>query len=707
MDSPGASRPRPALLRAAVGRDGFHYRLKKRASLRLGRAADFHPTPAIIDDKVHVYLSAKPAQNSSESIHRAVFDARSGFKLLDRLRIPDIQFVGTILPETKGLRAYVGSDEGVRSAMSKDGTSWTVEPGLGLGEGREPAVVRLRDGSYLMLYTTPLDQEAASTPLVSTATIEERNTGATTGDRQHDAAEDGPDANDAMDELAILADQELDDLEEALEPDDDTVVVQNLPGEPGDDPELEVNDDGIFAPPPDFATHTDYFEWYRVSALDQTADNAYYAYAAFMPDPCDELGSKPPLPECPNMLHDDDYTGSPGPWAPEDHPTWEACHQEMQETLGKFHEATLHEGYAYPMTPAPPTVESLPDGERLLVSLMLPQLGPHRVLAKATLADAWRIENGRVSSDRMIQAWETVLRGAAHMERGVTLIEDLVANAERNLVEESARLALKEGIFAPEELEHALDTLRKFDRVQQDLGQTIRGEHAAAADLTQYLFSPPTAEGLPQPNPVRIKAVAKELFNKPELADRLMQMTPEDVQDSLGAFDSYYREIGEQIATGYPNVRAKDLDESFERIYRTSPLTEEMIPGLSRYHHLQARNEASRRATQLAYETHVFRARQGRWPASLDELPDEAGRNSRTDPFTGTDFGYRLTDDGPRIYSRSENGVDDGGVHSTRWGDGQPQGTNTQPQSTNGQRQSTNGQRPSDDFVFWPPVPRE
>jgi hypothetical protein len=57
----------------------------------------------------------------------------------------------------------------------------------------------------------------------------------------------------------------------------------------------------------------------------------------------------------------------------------------------------------------------------------------------------------------------------------------------------------------------------------------------------------------------------------------------------------------------------------------------------------------------------------------------------RTDPFTGGRFGYRLTDDGPTIYSASENGIDDGGIHSPRWDD-----------------EITN-QAGSDDYVFWPP----
>lgn len=68
----------------------------------------------------------------------------------------------------------------------------------------------------------------------------------------------------------------------------------------------------------------------------------------------------------------------------------------------------------------------------------------------------------------------------------------------------------------------------------------------------------------------------------------------------------------------------------------------------------------------------------------------------RIDPFTGHYFGYQLTKDGPRIYSLSENGIDDGGIHSPNW----------DTEIDNGKNASRSR---SDDHVFWPPqeVPRK
>lgn len=124
-------------------------------------------------------------------------------------------------------------------------------------------------------------------------------------------------------------------------------------------------------------------------------------------------------------------------------------------------------------------------------------------------------------------------------------------------------------------------------------------------------------------------------------------------------------------------------DQIAGRYADNSELAGMLITSFDRACEILRRVETSRRATQLAYSIELYRARQGRYPASLDELPYEQTYDIRSDPFSGTDFVYRLTDDGPLLYSASVNGLDDGGIHSRSWGD-------------------KNEQVESDDFVFWP-----
>jgi len=411
-----------------------------------------------------------------------------------------------------------------------------------------------------------------------------------------------------------------------------------------------------------------------------------------MPNIPGDPATKPEWPEL-NDMFNSDYDGPPGPWDPADHPDWETSYQAAQEVLELFREATTHEGYA-----SPPDLKF--DGRigpvedaNLLLGILLPPLSSHRAMMKATLAAAWRMEGGKVSSGRMVQAWETSLRGANHIGSGATLIEDLVGIAERAMVQKTARWALKHDVFSGDELETALDTLREFDRDDRDPAETLRGEHAMCMDLTQYLYMPPGANGTPQSyKPERANGMIgcspESDYCSTEMVDRMARMEPDEVHASINAFDNHYRKLVEQFRIGYPEVRTADISAITEEHLRTTPLTEFLMPNLSRYYQLKTRSKASRRATQLAYATHLFKERNGRWPKSLDELPAEYGDRMRIDPFSGDYFGYQLTDDGPRIYSLSENARDDDGVHSPRWGD------------------EVENDAGSDDYVFWPPQPK-
>lgn len=64
----------------------------------------------------------------------------------------DMALLGQVIPFDNGLRFY-GSGKGVTTAFSTDGYTWTID-GTNLAQGGDPAVQKLDDGSYLMVYTS-------------------------------------------------------------------------------------------------------------------------------------------------------------------------------------------------------------------------------------------------------------------------------------------------------------------------------------------------------------------------------------------------------------------------------------------------------------------------------------------------------------------------------------------------------------------------
>jgi len=639
----------PPVIRSATTRGGARFKLDSAVSFRCRGLLD--PRICVIrGGKRRVMLvsnaiAASKRKEESFSIGQAVSRDGRTFAPTAPILLDAEVHITSVVALDQGFRGYGWTDDGVVSLRSDDLKDWEIEKGSRLSGAWDPAVVRLQNGTYLMIYNAGPRPKAppavdASLPLTGSDA----------------ASADGADLT----------------LAEAFEP----------PLE-----EVEPDETGL-APQPDFADPVDYSKWYREHALEPTDDNAYDAYIAFMPKfDEDGVADREDWPEFNDMFNSGEHVGPPKPWKPEEQPEWEDTHKNSTEVLAKFREANQRTGYATRVDPTPDSDPAGPSEDRLLMNLELPHLQPHRTLAKATLADSWRAgQDGRVDPDHMIDAWKTVLRGAEHIERGSTLIENLVGVAERGAVESNARWALKQGVFDEKKLEQALDALRQYDRSVGDPVKGVRGEHAMALDTTQYLFSPPDANGQPVINPDRVERMQEIIGDESETTrEEIEKMVPDDARTTIEAFNNYYPELAEQMRIGYPEVRASDLEALADQYLGISPITKILLPSMSRAHVLRARAEASRRATQLAYAAHIHHARTGQWPKSLDELPRDLDDEIRTDPFTGRPFGYRLGRDGPTIYSASENGIDDQGAHSPRWNDGI-----TDPAA-------------SDDYVFWPP----
>jgi hypothetical protein len=363
----------------------------------------------------------------------------------------------------------------------------------------------------------------------------------------------------------------------------------------------------------------------------------------------------------------------------------------MPGLLEQFRQATHYEQYACPLMPWA-DAELTPDGVQPLYSLMLPSLAVHRAMTKATMADAWRAENGVVDPARMVDAFETCLRSANHMEQGYTLIHHLVGFAHQALAERNALKALQHNVFTtPAQIESALNTLQQYDHYDSRATTWLPLEHASALDSVQYLY-PPDDNGQPHLNRERAAvfmrsymmnygSMPKEEVDEAVRAkmDAYSKLSVEEVRQSVDALDSYFRQLRDRWQAGYPQVREKDIDDLRNGAVSSSVLVQDTTPMLGRAYHQMGRAEATRRATQLTYEVHLFKARNGRWPASLDELPARPGSNSQIDPFSGGRFGYKMTENAPTIYTAGEDGQDNGGEHSENLRDS------------------------GKDHVFWPP----
>ena len=670
-----ADRRRAARIRSAVTRDGRVFELdpQTRVTIRTDTGTT-SPMAVWSRDGMHLFGEGAAGTNGHRSCHYLSPDGKRFERLravrgagMEAQRFEEMRFLGTVVATDEGLRAYVTGKEGICSLTSMDGRSWRVERGVRLEGGWDPAVIRLASGSYLMLYCAPWqgDRRAPGTlvPMPEAVYTQHWSASGTVGAR--DATGQGGKAagggavargTDGQDGTGSQA---------------ETAVAEAMPPD-GIGP-------GEFAPWPDFLERIDYLQWWREEFVDAMDDNAYTAYAGFLPGMDGELPDGMSWPELKNMFTDREAGVAPGPWTADEHPDWAASGDAAADLLEKWHEATRHEGYAYPVDAFLDRMASEGIEHPMLLDLRLPQLSSHRRLAQATISEAWRSDDGKVNANRMLDALDTCLRNARHLNEGSTLIEELVSGAERELVHRNARWALKRGVFEGDGLQEAFDLLKKRDPGNPDPLRSIRGEHATAVDTVQEFFWPGPGDEEPA---FRASRVPEALGWSEEETRELADLGPHDAYEALDAFESYYQDIADQMTIGYPEVRSSDVTETARAYGGINEVVHRFVPDLGRVHRRRAQMEASRRATQLAYATHLFKRRNGRWPRSLGEIAGEYGREMTTDPFTGGRFGYRVTEQGPTIYSLSENGRDDGGTHTPRWGE------------------SADG---SDDYVFWPP----
>ena len=667
-----ASRHTSRLIQSAVTRNGVDYRLDPAVRLEMRDAENLDITTLAMGNDLHLFAGSMRSADKNNAPRCVIqrFISRDGrrFAKTGSSTADDGVLIASAIEGDRAITGYGTTDAGIAVFESRDGRRWERIGDTKLPGGSAPAVVRLRKGGYLMVYCRTEDTNApAGQPMIPRTIEAPDGTGLASSSRDEQGVESrGARSGDDLAELSAAA--------------GGGAALSNLDLR-------ELAPDEAFAPLPDFTDYVDYVKWIRDELRPPGPNDAGRAYESFMPDLDGYSPDGTPWPDMPNMFEDNDLANAPMPWEPELHPDWEAGRLAGQDVLNAYRNATRLEGYHNPLRFSDIDNDGKEDDE-LMISLMLPNLSNHRALAKMTLANGWRAaDDGQPPVDQMLDGWETVLRDAEHLHEGPTLIEHLVGLSEQNIVERDARWALQRGVFDNEqEIDRAIEILEQFDLEPVDPAQYVRGEHAMTLDLMQYTFSPAAADGLPQVNEEHFQKVAGFVGEEWQKSiEQARSLDPHEVLDTIDAVDSYYRGLADSMRVGYPLVRGSDIDEEGARIAARNPITNAVIPALGKVHQMRTWSETGRRATRLSYEIHRYKARTGRWPATLDELPIEPGSVIRTDPLTGGDFAYGVGSDGPTIYSLGENALDDGGIHN--------------PQRMAEWTEST----VSDDYVFWPP----
>ncbi len=138
------------MVRCAVTRDGTSYRFDPTVQIPLEEGVPPHLVALELARETHLML---PRTRSDAKAQHFVSTNGRPFQPSPPPVPPDMDNVRSIVAVEGGYRAYVAAEDAVRSLFSTDGSTWAAELGIRLAGRWDPAVVRLADGSFLMLYS--------------------------------------------------------------------------------------------------------------------------------------------------------------------------------------------------------------------------------------------------------------------------------------------------------------------------------------------------------------------------------------------------------------------------------------------------------------------------------------------------------------------------------------------------------------------------
>jgi len=173
---------------------------------------------------------------------------------------------------------------------------------------------------------------------------------------------------------------------------------------------------------------------------------------------------------------------------------------------------------------------------------------------------------------------------------------------------------------------------------------------------------------------------ARDGGNLPEelllTTEELAVLTRIGFERTLCEIDEHSDAMVAWCETPYYEAPERGREINREASESTNPLIRLIVPSLVDARVLSERRITERRATHLIYRLFAHRAKTGRFPTALRYLDAPDLDELRVDPFSGSDFVYKLTRDTFTLYSVADNLRDDGGRHDPKWKNG--------------------------DFVFWP-----
>ncbi|MCP4248543.1 MAG: hypothetical protein GY778_15955 [bacterium] len=306
-----------------------------------------------------------------------------------------------------------------------------------------------------------------------------------------------------------------------------------------------------------------------------------------------------------------------------------------------------------------------------IIALLLPSLGPQRMLAKMAVVEGNRLL-AKGEHRRALEHYLTACRQGGHLSQGITLIESLVGVACWAVGDTAVREMVLRSDLSTDDLERVLTALGEVADLRPTVQRGLRMERRLGTQVVDEFASHPSRilTGLHGGDALfgfggRVRA--KEGWGALEARLGRLILPDETMKRHMTAF---YDENIRQ--SELPFHEADWTGDRTERILKDLPqwnfLAHMLLPSFDRAILLSARLQAETRMTQVAAALRLFALRhEGRPPEGLDELTElVSAPEVLIDPFSGRPFVYRTEGRDWVFYTIGGNLVDDGGQEGKR-----------------------------------------
>jgi beta-lactamase regulating signal transducer with metallopeptidase domain len=384
-----------------------------------------------------------------------------------------------------------------------------------------------------------------------------------------------------------------------------------------------------------------------------------------------------------DRLYDDMVHASLELWKPEDHPEFAEYLAKNEDWLKKIAQAAERPKWWSPRVSG--------DGSRrdLMISSQLPSLGTMGEMAKV-LAGRATLHAAAGNFDGFTQDVITVKRLSRHLAHQQTLIEKLSAMNMNKMADSAVGTVVGSGKLTAAQcakLAEAIAALPARDAMENSINM---GERWVLLDAVLWAMSGPDTNNL-----LNLIGSSVETPSDEETTLRRQFLTVELPQLDMDVILRQTNKLfDEQVAMGHAQSaaearkRAADVDTQLQNwvrerngsadLHKRPDETRDaysarvaraflscMMPSLGKAIEMDQVDIMRDAALRVLLTAAGEKARTGKWPATLEELPTGKLKDLPADWFSEdgkTPLKYVATDQGARVYSLGRTGRDDGGI---------------------------------------------